>query len=535
MKRALLRGEISYSSAKDKEVNILQRLEYPEKQNQFITDLINREQWIKGVVAHHLNITPSKCHVADPHRWLWGSFNLCIPITIHDWIREQPGNQVLLRLPLPYKVGEAFRPGNIDEKIRCEASTYAWLEENHPHIPIPRLYGFSLSSGESFTTRENLPFFSKYYQYIRRQLYFWASKFIWSISALPSAYIRHQYPALTPPSDLAYLLIEYIEPKQGTMLSNTWKTHSNNTAMRTTLFRSLARILLSFARVPLPCIGSFTIDNNGFISLSNRPLTLEIQELENERIPIDIPRDYTYQTSDSYITDIVGLHDNRLLYQPNAINDGSDYIQQIATLSGIRLSIPFFFCRELRRGPFIFSLTDLHQSNIFVDQHWNITSLVDLEWGCSLPIEMIHPPYWLTSEFADAIDEDEYKTMWAEFVRILAQEEDYAFEKQQHNYNIKNTRLSTIMTKAWEMGTLWYSLALRSPAAIFRLFLDRIQPKLGKGNYSNEQYGLVMAFQWRSDIGNILTQKIKDREAYDIDLRRAFLPSETSDQQHLSS
>ncbi|OAL73163.1 hypothetical protein A7D00_2936 [Trichophyton violaceum] len=472
MKRTLLRGEISYSSAKDKEVNILHRLEYPEKQNQFITELVNREQWIKGVVAHHLNITPSKCHIADPHRWLWGSFNLCIPVTIHNWIREQPGNQVLLRLPLPYKVGEAFRPGNMDEKIRCEASTYAWLEENHPHIPIPRLYGFSLSSGESFTTRKNLPFFSRYYQYIRRQLYLWASKFIWSISVLPSAYIRHQPLALSPPSDLAYLLIEYIEPKQGTMLSNTWQTHSNNTALRTTLFRSLARILLSFARVPLPCIGSFTIDNNGFISLSNRPLTLEIQELENEQIPIDIPRDYTYQTSDSYITDI---------------------------------------------------------SNIFVDQNWNITSLVDLEWGCSLPIEMIHPPYWLTSEYADAINEDEYRKMWTEFVHILAQEEDYAFMNQQHNYSMKSTRLSTIMTKAWEMGTLWYSLALRSPAAIFCLFLDRIQTKLGKDNYSNEEYGLVMAFQWRSDIGNILTKKLKDKEAYDVDLRRAFLPSETSE------
>ncbi|DAA77790.1 TPA_exp: Uncharacterized protein A8136_5493 [Trichophyton benhamiae CBS 112371] len=316
MKRTLLRGEISYSSAKDKEVNILHRLEYPEKQNQFITDLVNREQWIKGVVAHHLNITSAKCHVADPHGWLWGSFNLCIPVTIHNWIREQPGNRVLLRLPLPYKVGESFRPGNMDEKIRCEASTYAWLEENHPHIPIPRLYGFSLSSGES--------------------------------------------------------------------------------------------------------------------------------------------------------------------------------------------------------------------SNIFVDQQWNITSLVDLEWGCSLPVEMIHPPYWLTSEFADAIDEDEYKKMWTEFVRILAQEEESA-TKQQHNYSMNNTRLSTIMTKTWEMGTLWYSLALRSPAAIFRLFLDRIQTKLGKDNYSNEEYGLVMAFQWRSGIGNILAQKIKDREAYDADLRRAFLPSETSD------
>lgn len=142
---------------------------------------------------------------------------------------------------------------------------------------------------------------------------------------------------------------------------------------------------------------------------------------------------------------------------------------------------------------------------------------------------MIHPPYWLTSEYADAINEDEYRKMWTEFVHILAQEEDYAFMNQQHNYSMKSTRLSTIMTKAWEMGTLWYSLALRSPAAIFCLFLDRIQTKLGKDNYSNEEYGLVMAFQWRSDIGNTLTKKLKDKEAYDVDLRRAFLPSETSD------
>ncbi|KAM5500315.1 hypothetical protein McanMca71_005738 [Microsporum canis] len=517
MKRRLLHGEISYSAAKDKEVNLLHRLEYFEKQSQFITDLAGREQWIKGVVAHHLNIDPSRCSIADAK----------MDVTIRDWTRgQQPGDRVLLRLPLLYKVGEAFRPGNADEKIRCKASTYAWLQENHPHIPIPRLYGISLSSGESFTVIKNLPFLARFYYYIRRQIYLWFSNFLWSRSIIPSHYVRHQ-PTLSPPSNLAYLLIECIEPKQGTMLSDTWFKKSNNAALRTTLFRSLARIMLSLTRVPLPCIGSFTIDNDGFISLSNRPLTLEIQEFENEEIPIDIQRNYTYQTTDSYITDIVGLHDSRLLYQPNAINNGSDYIQQAATLAGIRLSTPIFFRRDLRRGPFIFSLTDLHQSNIFVDENWNITSLIDLEWGCSLPVEMIHPPYWLTSEFADAINEDEYKKMWTEFVHTLAQEEDEYFGNVQQSCDAQNTRLSTIMTKAWDMGTFWYSLALRSPAAIFRLFLDRIQIKLGKDNYSAEEYGLVMTFQWRTDIADILAQKMKDRKTYDDELRQAFLIPQT--------
>jgi hypothetical protein len=32
-----------------------------------------------------------------------------------------------------------------------------------------------------------------------------------------------------------------------------------------------------------------------------------------------------------------------------------------------------------RHGPFPLQLTDLHASNIFVDEDWNITCLIDLE------------------------------------------------------------------------------------------------------------------------------------------------------------
>lgn len=29
---------------------------------------------------------------------------------------------------------------------------------------------------------------------------------------------------------------------------------------------------------------------------------------------------------------------------------------------------------------------------------WRVTCLVDLEWACSRPIEMVEPPYWLTNK-----------------------------------------------------------------------------------------------------------------------------------------
>jgi hypothetical protein len=58
--------------------------------------------------------------------------------------------------------------------------------------------------------------------------------------------------------------------------------------------------MLALARIPLPKIGSFTLDEKGYLSLNNRPLTLEIHQLENEHIPVDIPQDATYATVDSF-------------------------------------------------------------------------------------------------------------------------------------------------------------------------------------------------------------------------------------------
>lgn len=75
----------------------------------------------------------------------------CIRVDIDGQGRDS-GKQLMIRFPLPYRIGEYPCPGNADEKVRCEAGTYAWLQENCPIVPIPHLYGFGLSTGQTVRT-----------------------------------------------------------------------------------------------------------------------------------------------------------------------------------------------------------------------------------------------------------------------------------------------------------------------------------------------------------------------------------------------
>lgn len=124
-----------------------------------------------------------------------------------------------------------------------------------------------------------------------------------------------------------------------------------------------------------------------------------------------------------------------------------DFIYQTSSLTTMRAIFSSFFRRDLRRGPFVLTLTDLHQSNIFVDENWHITSLIDLEGACSLPIEILHPPYWLTGMAVDSIEPCEHNNSRSEFMDILAVEEKRDDRK---GYSPFNFKLSEIMNSAWD-------------------------------------------------------------------------------------
>jgi hypothetical protein len=107
--------------------------------------LYEHQQQIEATTAYYLVIASKACQISEVKEWRHGSFNVCIPVDISDGHSDghYTGKRVLIRFPLPYKVGESRYPGNADEKLRCEIAAYIWINQNCPSLPIPKLLGFT--------------------------------------------------------------------------------------------------------------------------------------------------------------------------------------------------------------------------------------------------------------------------------------------------------------------------------------------------------------------------------------------------------
>ena len=144
-----LHGGITYEEAADQETNVLPELTYWRKMDDFGRYLLEHKQEIEDIVSRYLRLkSPEKCCLLPPPEWDFGSFNLCLPVSILNW-RKRPGGKVIIRFPPPFKVGESNFPGNSDEKLRSEVATYAWIGKNCPEVPLPRLWGFAFAGGPS--------------------------------------------------------------------------------------------------------------------------------------------------------------------------------------------------------------------------------------------------------------------------------------------------------------------------------------------------------------------------------------------------
>jgi hypothetical protein len=131
---------MKYEAAKEEDASILHQLGYWDQRIRLFTHLYRNCGLIATIAAHHLGLTSADiCHVVDVEDWIHGSFNVCIRIDI-DGQGQDAGTQVMIRVPLPYRIGENYRPGNADEKVRCDAGTYAWLQESYPSVRIPRIF-----------------------------------------------------------------------------------------------------------------------------------------------------------------------------------------------------------------------------------------------------------------------------------------------------------------------------------------------------------------------------------------------------------
>ena len=367
---------------------------------------------------------------------------------------------------------------------------------------------------KQFITLDNAPFFIRLYETIRRRIYSILGR------AVPCRYI----PLSRPDSlNVGYVVIEYVRKPGCRPLWTTWKEYSHDKHRRTNLFRGLAQVMLNLGKIPLPRIGSLTMDNEAVISLTNRPLNFMLQQLENEGIPTGIERAMTYVTTRSYLLDKLNCHDSHLVHQMNAVHKEDDCRLQMAALTTMRAVLPSFLRRDLDRGPFLLTLTDLHQSNIFVDDEWNITRIIDLEWACSLPLEMQHPPHWLTSQSVDGLHGEQlslFDEVYREFLDIFGQEEALLLSATQELPIASLPRTDT-MKRGWDDGNFFYFLALDSISGLYFNFLQHIQKRFVH-DVKRDTFCQEVSSYWRSKSADFVAMKIQQKNEYDRQLKGMF-------------
>lgn len=154
----------------------------------------------------------------------------------------------------------------------------------------------------------------------------------------------------------AYMILEYISPDMGQLLSSTWDKHQNDPSRRQKFFRGMARLMLSLANIPQSRIGSFQFHANGTITLTNRPLPCSVVILENEGAPRTIQRNETYTCTEPFVADMLTFHENSFLSNPNAAYDEGDCRGQMAGKALLRMLSHHSSSGNVATGPSISSL-----------------------------------------------------------------------------------------------------------------------------------------------------------------------------------
>lgn len=513
----------TYSELEDDDRDMLIKSEYPRLRSEFATYLGREASNIERLVAYHLSLkTHQVCKVTPRHQWMCGSFNICMPVTVKDWT----ATQVMLRFPLPHRFHSGQSSDTASEKIRIESATFAWISEHCPRVPIPRLLGFGLADGRSFTPIKQLPWVRRAYEWIKQSILR-----IWYGDGSFRPFVTHRSPIRI---ESAYLIMEFIEPQQGKMLQGMGLP--KDPVHRHRLFSSLAEILADLSRIPLPRIGAFTVGNSGEVTLTGRPLTAGIVMLEADGVPGCIYPGTTYGTTGAYLDDLLSYHEARLEHQRNAVRSEVDAKIKMATLVMLRALQSRFVDRNAREGPFVLQITDLHECNLFVDAEYNITALVDLEWACSLPPELLELPCWLSeNQILDLVDTDTYvqstiafKASCSEFLEILG----HVLELH-HSSSYPSVNIKASMQGASERQSQWYFRALKHPLIAHDLFQKHIQPLFEVPNAGlSNNLGTVAQYYIPSSLA-FVNRKVEEKKRYDQALLLLCRGEEDADRQYL--
>jgi hypothetical protein len=226
-------------------------------------------------------------------------------------------------------------------------------------------------------------------------------------------------------------------------------------------------------------------------------------------------QDATSTSADSFVQDMLAYQDNRLRHQPNSILGRPDGIFQLSALAALRALQPVFWRQHVQNDILVLTLPDLHQSNIFVDDDWNIVSVIDFEFAPVQPQQMVGVPHWLSGKGVDELvgpDLDEYKELHDRFVEILGEEE--TARQQGHTFSQR-------LRDDWHTGKLWYNAALRSSNAFPLVSEQYLQPRFYP-NFDPDVEGMALMRLWGQDCEEFIAAKLQDKTQYEERVRAIF-------------
>jgi len=182
----------------------------------------------------------------------------------------------------------------------------------------------------------------------------------------------------------------------------------------------------------------------------------------------------------------------------------------------MRALLPLFFTTQSESDPFVSSLPDLHKSNIFVDDDWNVTGVIDLEFAPVVPQEMVTAPAWLTDCGVDELEGEyleQFKERYKEFVHVLEIEEKAL---------TLNDSSSQRLRRDLDTGKFWYVLALSTINAFPRIFAQHLMPRFFPQEFQLHVEGASLSRLWGENVDDFITQKLKDNEDYKVAIRNIF-------------
>ena len=170
------------------------------------------------------------------------------------------------------------------------------------------------------------------------------------------------------------------------------------------------------------------------------------------------------------------------------------------------------------------TLPDMHQSNIFVDDDWNVVSVIDFEFAPVQPQQLVGVPHWLSGKSIDELvgpELDEYQALYDSFVGILREEE--AAIQQGHAFSER-------LMDDWHSGKMWYNAALKSSNGFPISFEQSLQPRYFPSFEPDAECVTLMRL-WGEDCEEFIAGKLKDKAKYDERIRAIFAEAEAAAQE----